>query len=167
MCINFANEKVREFSTNRLVKEELEWYEAENLDIPKIEFLDNRNVIGMDKIKLYLNSFCQYIHNTAQYTMHCNTHNYYIIIIDLLEHKTKGIFTLLEDESKQRAPKSVNFMKTLLNVCSQNPSFGFPKLERNNLETLNHCFIVRHFSQNVCYTSVNISKVFKQEEPMH
>lgn len=68
MCINFANEKVREFSTNRLVKEELEWYEAENLIIPEIDFLDNRNVIGMDKIKLNLNCFCQYMHNTVQYT---------------------------------------------------------------------------------------------------
>lgn len=46
ICINFVNEKIRQFSTNRLIKEEMDWYENDGIKIPQIDFLDNRNVIG-------------------------------------------------------------------------------------------------------------------------
>lgn len=46
ICINFTNEKIRQFSTNRLIKEELDFYEKDGLKIPQIDFLDNQNVIG-------------------------------------------------------------------------------------------------------------------------
>lgn len=37
---------MRQFSTSRLIKEELEWYKMEHLEMPQIDFLDNQNVIG-------------------------------------------------------------------------------------------------------------------------
>lgn len=52
MRINFINEKFRQFSTTRLIKEEIEWYKIEGLEIPVIDFLDNQNVIGMKKLKI-------------------------------------------------------------------------------------------------------------------
>lgn len=52
MRINYINEKFRQFSTTRLIKEEMEWYKIEGLEIPAIDFLDNQNVIGMKKLKI-------------------------------------------------------------------------------------------------------------------
>lgn len=46
LCINFINEKVRKFATNRLIADEILWYKMEGIDIPQNEFLDNQNVIG-------------------------------------------------------------------------------------------------------------------------
>lgn len=40
------NEKVREFATNRLIKEEVEFYKMEGLEITQIDLLSNENVIG-------------------------------------------------------------------------------------------------------------------------
>ncbi|XP_031633965.1 myosin heavy chain 95F-like, partial [Contarinia nasturtii] len=117
ICINFVNEKIRNFSTNRLIKAELDWYKSENLDIPQIDFLDNQN------------------------------------IIDLLEDKTEGIFSLLEDESKKRVPSSINFMKMIASTCIKKSSFTLPKLKKSPVEP--QCFVIHHFSQDVFYSSEN------------
>lgn len=45
MCINFVNEKVTQFCTRRLIKDELSWYSSERIVMPKIEFLDNQDVL--------------------------------------------------------------------------------------------------------------------------
>lgn len=52
ICINFINEKFRQFSTNRLIKEEIEWHKIEDLELPEIDFLDNQNVIGTGNSKI-------------------------------------------------------------------------------------------------------------------
>lgn len=46
ICINFVNERIREFCTHRLIREEADWYKREGMDVPEIEFLDNKNIIG-------------------------------------------------------------------------------------------------------------------------
>lgn len=46
ICINYLNEKLRQFATKCLIKDELDWYEAEGLNAPKIGFLDNELVLG-------------------------------------------------------------------------------------------------------------------------
>lgn len=48
LCINFLNEKIREFSTNRLITEELDWYRMDGLEVPHIDFLNNQNIVGME-----------------------------------------------------------------------------------------------------------------------
>lgn len=40
------NEKIRQFSTGRLISEELDFYNTECLEIPAIDFLNNEDVIG-------------------------------------------------------------------------------------------------------------------------
>lgn len=45
-CINYANEKIQNFSTHRLICEEQEWYKAEGLDLPKIVFPGNDEVLS-------------------------------------------------------------------------------------------------------------------------
>lgn len=56
LCINFLNEKIREFSTERLITAELEWYKMDGLEVPHIDFLNNANIIGMKNL-VHLSSY--------------------------------------------------------------------------------------------------------------
>lgn len=42
--------------TNRLIKEELDWYETEGLHAPQIGFLDNQPVLGIFTYQFLLES---------------------------------------------------------------------------------------------------------------
>lgn len=57
ICINFVNEKIRQFSTKRLIKDELYWYAQEGISVPHIDLLDNANIIGI--FSYYDTSECQ------------------------------------------------------------------------------------------------------------
>lgn len=46
LCINFANEKIQNFSAHRLIFEEQEWYKAEGIDLPEIAFPGNDNILS-------------------------------------------------------------------------------------------------------------------------
>lgn len=46
LSINYMNEKLQELCVNRLIKDELNWYKTEGLEVPKIEYLDNTDVLG-------------------------------------------------------------------------------------------------------------------------
>lgn len=45
-CINYPNEKIQNFYTNRLIHKEQEWYKAEGLDLPEIPFPGNDTILG-------------------------------------------------------------------------------------------------------------------------
>lgn len=75
-----------------------------------------------------------------------------------MEHKTEGIFAILEDESKRRVPSADNFMNTIASVCSKKMMFEVPLPTRNNLLTdTKNCFIIQHFAGKVTYSSVSFS----------
>lgn len=46
ICINFVNEKMRQFCTKTLITDEISWYSQEGLEPPQIGFLDNKPVLG-------------------------------------------------------------------------------------------------------------------------
>lgn len=46
LCINYTNEKLQQFFTQRLIVEEQIWYESQGLEIPTISFLNNDRIIG-------------------------------------------------------------------------------------------------------------------------
>lgn len=54
-CINYANEKIQNFCTRRLIIDELEWYKVEGINVPEIEFPGNDIVLS--KSTLYRNSY--------------------------------------------------------------------------------------------------------------
>lgn len=73
------------------------------------------------------------------------------------------VFRTLEDESKQRFPTAINFMKIIEVNCLNRESFSFPKsitknfpkLKRENpLQCQRFCFVIHHYSEDVCYSSV-------------
>lgn len=45
-CINYANEKIQNFCTHRLIYKEQEWYKAEGLKLPEIIFPGNGDILG-------------------------------------------------------------------------------------------------------------------------
>lgn len=45
--MNFVNEKIRQFSKKRLIKDEVNWYAQEGINIPQIDLLDNGNIIAI------------------------------------------------------------------------------------------------------------------------
>lgn len=41
---------MQQFCTQKLIKDELEWYASEGLDLPKISLFDNNHILGEDYI---------------------------------------------------------------------------------------------------------------------
>ncbi|PIO63936.1 myosin head, partial [Teladorsagia circumcincta] len=46
-CINYCNEKLQDFFNERILKQEQELYAKEGLNVPKIEYSDNHDCIGL------------------------------------------------------------------------------------------------------------------------
>lgn len=129
MCINYINERVRQFSTNRLITDELHWYKMECIEVPQVDFLDNKNVIG-ESLYFFSNYF--------------NLLKSFFLLVDLMDE----IFVVLDDESKQRFPSANNFVKLLM-TCPNKKSFNL------KIENSVQCFVIQHFSKKVCYSSVS------------
>jgi len=49
--INFCNEKLQQFFNERILKEEQNIYEAEGLNLPRVEFIDNQDCINLFECK--------------------------------------------------------------------------------------------------------------------
>lgn len=72
--------------------------------------------------------------------------------LDLLENKTFGIFTLLDNQCKMKNPNLMNFVNTVKST-HQN-SQVFTEVRPNPAKTECNSFIVRHFAHDVQYTTV-------------
>lgn len=46
LCINYTNEKIQNFCTQRLIRDEQEFYKLEGLEAPTISFPGNDIVLG-------------------------------------------------------------------------------------------------------------------------
>lgn len=64
-CINYSNEKIQSFCTQRLISDELQWYKSEGLEVPQILFPGNEIVLGkMQASKFYSLSLLEIIFTT-------------------------------------------------------------------------------------------------------
>ncbi|PSN48704.1 Myosin heavy chain 95F, partial [Blattella germanica] len=60
-CINYCNEKLQQFFNERILKDEQDLYQREALQVPKIEFRDNQDCIGLYKSnRLYIQWHCKF-----------------------------------------------------------------------------------------------------------
>lgn len=66
---------------------------------------------------------------------------------DVFDHKTEGIFCLLEDECKKANSSSTNFIKCVAEICSRKPTITLSKI--NALD-----FTIHHHTKPVSYSSV-------------
>lgn len=46
-CINYANEKIHQFFVKCMLKDEQQFYQKENLNVPDVPFFDNFDIISM------------------------------------------------------------------------------------------------------------------------
>lgn len=83
--------------------------------------------------------------------------------LDFFEHKTKGLFCLLEDECKLPKPSNERFLETVLNVCKEHQAFVLPKrsFQKSTSKTPStvYEFVIRHFSRDVTYSAVSKSNL--------
>lgn len=145
-CINYANEKIQNFCTQRLIYKEQEWYKTEGLNLPEISFPGNDQILG--EMTSLLQNLCLF-----DFLMK----KMFKFYVDLLENKSFGIFQLLDNECKMKQPSLKNFMH-IVNVTYKN-SHLFPKLLPNRANTELNSFIIRHFAQDVQYTTVCIFEI--------
>lgn len=79
-------------------------------------------------------------------------------IIDLIESKTKGIYTLLDEESKLPKPSPIHFTAEVHKEWQNHYRLALPRSSRLKLHrTLRdeEGFLIRHFAGAVCYNTVN------------
>ncbi|XP_037027761.1 myosin heavy chain 95F isoform X1 [Bradysia coprophila] len=77
-------------------------------------------------------------------------------IIELIESKSTGIFTLLDEESKLPKPSFAHFTSEVHSSWNNHPRLSFPRLSRLKAHrTLRdeEGFLVRHFAGAVCYNT--------------
>lgn len=49
LCINYTNERLQQHFVQKMLTIEEEWYSKDGLDVPKIPFFDNIDIIGLYK----------------------------------------------------------------------------------------------------------------------
>lgn len=79
-------------------------------------------------------------------------------IIELIESKTKGIYTLLDEESKLPKPSPIHFTAEVHKVWQNHYRLALPRSSRLKLHrTLRdeEGFLIRHFAGGVCYNTVS------------
>lgn len=47
LCINYCNERFQQYFVNLMLDQEKKWYNAQNLKVPFVQYLDNSQIIGM------------------------------------------------------------------------------------------------------------------------
>lgn len=55
-CINYANEKIQNYCTQRLIVDEQEWYKVEGVKVPEIGFPGNDIVLSKSTLHHYFYS---------------------------------------------------------------------------------------------------------------
>lgn len=68
-----------------------------------------------------------------------------------------GIISLLEDEVKIKSTSASNFFQKLKNNYANHPKFGLPIARES-------CFLIRHYSKDVSYSSVSNSISLKLDK---
>lgn len=114
--------------------DEQEYYESEGIALPKISFPGNEIILSIFIFADY--GLCLYI--SFNYCDHYQ--------LDLLDHKTTGIFQQLDNECKIPNPNLERFMVNVNSTHAYSPAF-----------ILNHgqnSFTIKHFSGKVTYQTV-------------
>lgn len=142
-CINYSNEKIQNFCTQRLIRDEQNWYKTEGIEVPEIPFPGNDIVLGKYFFLLKTESIClQMLYFSS----------------DMFENKTFGIFTLLDEECRMPNPQIASFIQKVNTKYVDCSAFSLRYFDKNasNCNKNTTGFIIRHFEQKVHYSVVKI-----------
>lgn len=154
MCINYTNERFQQYFVDVMLLKEKKWYDSQGLDIPFIPFFDNSHIIGR-KLNITLKSK-QNLFKISFTAIHKNIYlvQYYAFplqILDLFHHKSRGIFSILNDECKLQNPSMQNFGSNLKNSWEKAETSITWNFRGQHSETT---FLIRHFASEVRYSTV-------------
>lgn len=78
----------------------------------------------------------------------------FFLILDIFQNKTKGIFTLLNDECMKKTPTTENFTKSLKNAWNEEKflPISWRVVGQRSKE---NSFLIRHFTHPVIYSTVS------------
>lgn len=129
----------KEFVERMLIREK-EWYDKEKIDVKFINFFDNSEIVGKHNRKKCKKSFFgKMIVFLIQFSSP-----------DIYDNKINGIFTLLDDQCKQKVPDTARFTENVNNIWKGHTAFmcsATPSSQK-------HEFTICHFAKNVCYLTV-------------
>lgn len=130
-----------------MLLKEKDWYTSQELDEPFVKFFNNAHIVGMSwSILIYFNySIIYWKSKTA----------FFLFILDVFDHKLKGIYPLLDDECEVRESNVQNFtskLRDVLNNSLDGTNLNFPAI--NWLRQTDNSFIIRHFAGDVKYSTV-------------
>lgn len=138
-----------------LLKEE-DWYKSQKIDEPFVQFFNNSHIVGMFCFDFFGIEEKSYNHLVGENSIQMNI-NYFLFHPELFDHKSKGIFSLLDDESKVREPSVQNFTSKLRSVWDNHSDVADLNLRAINLlHTPKNTFTIRHFAGVVRYSTVKI-----------
>lgn len=83
-----------------------------------------------------------------------------MLYLDVFDHKSIGIFPLLDDECKIREPSVRNFTYKLRSMCDSSHVVDPNLRVMNCLHNPENTFIIRHFAGAVRYSTVLILYLF-------
>lgn len=94
--------------------------------------------------------------------MHIFSNNIFflLVILDLFHHKSRGIFSLLNDECKFQNPSMQNFASNLKSLWEKDKTSITWNFNGQNVKTT---FSIRHFSSDVRYSTVCSYVIFKKK----
>lgn len=159
-CINYCNEKLQQFFNEKILRHEQDLYKKEGLCVPEISFTDNQDCIGEYSISGILDCIIFFLFHFS----------------DLIEAKSKGILTLLDEESKLPKPSYVHFTNEVRKNWPNEFRLGLPrssKLKSHRNLRDDEGFLIRHFAGAVCYQTViylnflNIRLFFNISDTLH
>lgn len=132
-----------------MLSKEKQWYDSQSVDVPFVQFFDNAGIIG--KVFYFLTPKSLKFRNNFINLM--NDINICSLTLDVFDNKTKGIFTLLNDECA--FPSTENFANRLKNawIDDKTPPISWDIRGRKSKENV---FLIRHFTNEVAYSTVCI-----------
>lgn len=114
------------------------------MDIPFVELFDNSCIIGMQSNSCWLSIWLF----SSQRIFFGFSYN-----IDICHNKTRGLFTLLNDECVLQKPSIENFANNLKNAWQKDA--GAPiSWNINGKKSPGNVFLIRHFTNDVIYSTV-------------
>lgn len=143
LAINYINETFQKVFIQTVLLETKDWQ-----DCGSFTFFDNSEIIGEC---IRITTKISHVFTKFNHTLYPLFFKILLLFLslDVFDHKTLGIFTLLEDECKKQKPKSEHFISQFRTERSKypNPRLSLPPTVENE-------FVVRHFAKDVQYNMV-------------
>lgn len=128
-----------------MLSKEKKWYESQLLEVPFVKFFDNSHIISKDHFNfLFLPRGIVSIYTFSSF------------ILDVFHNKTKGIFTLLNDECILKSPSIENFANSLKSAWKEDNNSPI-SWEIRRQKSNENMFSIRHFTNDVTYSAVKIN----------